>query len=38
MTTLTTPAAVPAAFAGSPAIGLVCRECGNQTPLAPVHV
>jgi threonine synthase len=29
---------VPAAFAGSPAIGLICRECGTQTPLAPVHV
>ena len=28
----------PAAFAGSPAIGLVCRECGNLVPLAPVHV
>jgi threonine synthase len=28
----------PAAFAGSPASGLVCRECGHQTPLAPVHV
>jgi len=28
----------PAAFADSPAIGLVCRECGHQTPLAPVHV
>jgi threonine synthase len=30
--------AVPAAFAASPAIGLVCRECGHRTPLAPVHV
>ena len=28
----------PAAFAASPAIGLVCRECGKQGPLAPVHV
>jgi threonine synthase len=28
----------PAAFAASPAIGLVCRECGAQSPLAPVHV
>ena len=28
----------PAAFAASPAIGLACRECGNQVPLAPVHV
>ena len=28
----------PAAFAGSPASGLICRECGHQTPLAPVHV
>src|SRR5439155_12876148 len=27
-----------AAFAGSPASGLVCCECGHQTPLAPVHV
>ena len=26
------------AFAGSPASGLICRECGHQTPLAPVHV
>ena len=34
MTTLT----VPAAFAGSPAISLKCRECGNEVPLAPVHV
>jgi threonine synthase len=30
--------AVPAAFATSPAIGLLCRECGTRTPLAPVHV
>jgi threonine synthase len=29
---------VPAAFAASPAIGLVCRECGKQSQLAPVHV
>ncbi|MDP9181907.1 MAG: threonine synthase [Actinomycetota bacterium] len=28
----------PAAFAASPAIGLICRECGKQIPLAPVHV
>ncbi|MCW2670869.1 MAG: threonine synthase [Frankiales bacterium] len=28
----------PAAFAGSPASGLICRECGHRTPLAPVHV
>ena len=28
----------PAAFADSPATGLVCRECGKHTPLAPVHV
>jgi len=28
----------PAAFAGSPALGLVCRECGHQVPLSPVHV
>jgi len=30
--------AVPAAFAASPAVGLVCRECGDRSPLAPVHV
>jgi threonine synthase len=30
--------AVPAAFADSPAVGLVCRECKAVTPLAPVHV
>ena len=30
--------AVPAAFAASPAVGLVCRECGSEGPLAPVHV
>ena len=36
MTTLS--AARPAGFAASPALGLVCRECGQQTPLAPVHV
>ena len=29
---------VPQAFAGSPATGLVCRECKAVTPLAPVHV
>jgi len=29
---------VPAAFADSPARGLVCRECGDETPLRPVHV
>jgi threonine synthase len=29
---------VPAALAGSPARALVCRECGNEVPLAPVHV
>jgi threonine synthase len=29
---------VPTAFAGSPARGLVCRECRNEVPLAPVHV
>ena len=34
MTTLT----VPTAFAGSPATSLACRECGNEVPLAPVHV
>ena len=28
----------PAAFAASPAIGLICRECGKQSQLAPVHV
>jgi threonine synthase len=28
----------PAAFAGSPALGLICRECGHQVPLTPVHV
>jgi threonine synthase len=31
-------AVAPAAFAASPAIGLLCRECGKQSPLAPVHV
>ena len=35
MTTLTTR---PAAFADSPASGLVCRECGHTLELAPVHV
>ncbi len=34
MTTLATPAA----FTDSPASGLRCRECGNEVPLAPVHV
>jgi threonine synthase len=29
---------IPQAFAGSPALGLICRECGAQSPLAPVHV
>jgi threonine synthase len=29
---------VPTAFADSPARALVCRECGSETPLAPVHV
>ncbi|HEU0100856.1 MAG TPA: threonine synthase [Mycobacteriales bacterium] len=28
----------PAAFADSPAAGLVCRECGTEVDLAPVHV
>ena len=28
----------PAAFADSPASGLVCRECRTAVPLAPVHV
>src|SRR5919107_2800190 len=28
----------PAAFAGSPARALVCRECRHEVPLAPVHV
>ena len=28
----------PAAFAESPASGLVCRECRTVVPLAPVHV
>jgi threonine synthase len=28
----------PAAFADSPARGLICRECRAETPLAPVHV
>jgi threonine synthase len=30
--------AVPAAFADSPARGLVCRECGHEVPLSAVHV
>ena len=34
MTTLTRPAA----FAASPAAGLVCRECGHTVELSPVHV
>jgi len=34
MTTLTRPAA----FAASPAAGLVCKECGHTLELAPVHV
>ncbi len=29
---------VPAAFADSPARALVCRECGHEVPLSPVHV
>jgi threonine synthase len=29
---------VPAALAASPARALVCRECRNEVPLAPVHV
>ena len=29
---------VPTAFAGSPARALVCRECGHEVALAPVHV
>ena len=33
-----TAVAVPAAFADSPARGLICRECRNETPLSPVHV
>ncbi len=28
----------PAAFADSPAAGLVCRECGHLVELSPVHV
>ncbi len=28
----------PAAFEASPAIGLLCRECGHRLPLSPVHV
>ena len=28
----------PAAFADSPASGLVCRECGHTVELSPVHV
>ena len=28
----------PPAFADSPAAGLVCRECGTQVELSPVHV
>ncbi|MCW2680412.1 MAG: threonine synthase [Frankiales bacterium] len=33
-----TTIAVPAAFAASPARALVCRECGHEVALAPVHV
>ncbi len=33
-----TVVSVPAAFADSPARGLVCRECGQEVPLSPVHV
>ena len=36
MTTLATTR--PAAFADSPASGLVCRECGTRVELSPVHV
>jgi threonine synthase len=36
--TRVTTLAIPAAFADSPARGLVCRECGNEVPLSPVHV
>ena len=28
----------PAALADSPARALVCRECGHEVPLSPVHV
>ncbi len=35
---MTTVATRPAGFADSPAAGLVCRECGTQVDLAPVHV
>src|SRR4051812_41555314 len=34
----TVTSVIPQAFAGSPALGLICRECGAQSPLAPVHV
>ena len=33
-----TAVSVPAAFADSPARGLICRECRNEVPLSPVHV
>ena len=36
--TIVTTIAVPAAFADSPARALVCRECGHEVPLSPVHV
>ena len=35
---MTTVSTRPAAFADSPALGLVCRECGTTVELAPVHV
>jgi len=35
---MTAVATRPAAFADSPASGLICRECGTQVELAPVHV
>ncbi len=35
---MTTVSTRPAAFADSPASGLLCRECGHQVELAPVHV
>ena len=35
---MTTVSTRPAAFADSPASGLVCRECGTTVELAPVHV
>ena len=36
--TVVTDITRPAAFAESPASGLVCRECRTAVPLAPVHV